>query len=79
MAKPINSIGLHQQCISWFSILTARAIHFPPKWHTGGSGYFKQLLSALAATPKTHLHTHVSSDHDSAAYVGSLSRRFVRP
>lgn len=38
---------------------------------THGSGYFKQLLSALAATLKTHLHARVSSDRDSAVYAGS--------
>jgi len=47
---------------------------FSARSGTRGSGYFGQLLSAVAATPKTHLHACVSSGRDSAcSYLAALS------
>lgn len=55
--------------------LVARARKpFSHRSGTRGSGYFRQLLSAVAATPKTHLHARVSSGRDSArSYLAALS------
>jgi len=62
----------------WFSIWSefsgtrAKAIFHRNGTHD--SGYFGQLLSAVAATAKTHLHARVSSSHDSAgSYLAALS------
>lgn len=57
---------------SEFSGTRAKAIFH--RSGTRGSGYFGQLLSAVAATPKTHLHARVSSGRDSAcSYLAALS------